>query len=115
MRTLVEDSWLLGSSLLIGVGLLANSPVVIILGMLVLGSSTAGRLWARISLEDVHYSREISEHRLFVGEKAVLTLKLENRKGFPVPWIEVREQFPRDQYKLKFYKIDQIDQLTNIN
>jgi len=96
MRTLVEDSWLLGSSLLIGVGLLANSPVVIILGMLVLGSSTAGRLWARISLEDVHYSREISEHRLFVGEKAVLTLKLENRKGFPVPWIEVREQFPRD-------------------
>ena len=96
MRTLVDDSWLLGSSILIGVGLIASSPVVIILGMLVLGSSTAGRLWARISLEDVYYSREISEHRLFVGEQTVLTLKLANRKGFPVPWIEVREQLPRD-------------------
>lgn len=96
MRTLVDDSWLLGSSILIGVGLLASSPVVIILGMLVLGSSTAGRLWARISLDDVHYTREISEHRLFVGETAVLTIRLANRKGFPVPWIEVREQLPRD-------------------
>ncbi|MDA0352231.1 MAG: DUF58 domain-containing protein [Chloroflexi bacterium] len=96
MRTLVDDSWLLGSSILIGVGLLTSSPVVIILGMLVLGSSTAGRLWARISLEDVHYEREISEHRLFVGEKAVLTIRLANRKAFPVPWIEVREQLPRD-------------------
>lgn len=96
MRTLVEDSWLLGSSVLIGIGLLASSPVVIILGMLVLGSSTAGRIWARISLDDVYYSREISEQRLFVGERAVLTLTLENRKSFPVPWLEVREQLPRD-------------------
>jgi len=96
MRTLVDDSWVLGSSVLIGIGLLSSSPVVIILGMLVLGSSTAGRLWARISLDDVYYEREISEHRLFVGETATLTLKLSNRKSFPVPWIEVREQLPRN-------------------
>ena len=96
MRTLVDDSWLLGSSLLIGIGLLASSPVVIILGMLVLGSSSAGRIWARISLDEVHYTREISETRLFVGEQAVLTMKLANRKAFPVPWIEVREQLPSD-------------------
>ena len=96
MRTLVDDSWLLGSSLLIGIGLLASSPVVIILGMLVLGSSTAGRLWARVSLEEVTYSRTISERRLFVGETAQLTLTLQNRKGIPVPWVEVREQLPRD-------------------
>lgn len=96
MRTLVDDSWLLGSSVLIGIGLIASSPVVIILGMLVLCSSTAGRLWARISLDDVYYEREISEHRLFVGETVTLTLKLANKKSFPVPWIEVREQLPRD-------------------
>ncbi len=96
MRVLIEDSWLLGSSVLIGIGLLASSPVVIILGMLVLGASTAGRLWARISLEEVRFSRTLSERRLFVGETAELRLVLENRKGVPVPWIEVREQLPRN-------------------
>lgn len=96
MRVLIEDSWLLASSILIGIGLLASSPVVIILGMLVLGASTAGRLWARVSLENVYFTRVLSESRLFVGETAELRLTLENRKGLPVPWIEVREQLPRD-------------------
>jgi uncharacterized protein (DUF58 family) len=96
VRLLIEDSWLLASSILIGIGLLASSPVVIILGMLVLGSSTAGRLWARVSLEEVYFTRTLSERRLFVGETAELRLTLENRKGLPVPWIEVREQLPRD-------------------
>jgi len=95
VRLLMEDSWLLGSSVLIGIGLLASSPVVIILGMLVLGASTAGRLWARVSLEEVHLSSSLSERRLFVGETAELRLTLENRKALPVPWIEVREQLPR--------------------
>jgi len=95
MRLLFEDSWLLGSSVLIGIGLLASSPVVIILGMLVLGASTAGRFWARISLKEVRFSRTLSARRLFVGETAELRLTLENRKGLPVPWIEVREQLPR--------------------
>ena len=96
MRVLIEDSWLLASSVLIGIGLLASSPVVIILGMLVLGASTAGRLWARVSLEEVHFTRELSDRRLFVGETAELRLTLENRKGVPVPWLELREQLPRD-------------------
>ena len=81
MRVLIEDSWLLASSILIGIGLLASSPLVIILGMLVLGASTAGRLWARVSLEEVYFTRALSERRLFVGETAELRLTLENRKG----------------------------------
>lgn len=95
MRTLIEDAWLLGASLLIGIGLLASSPVVIVLGMLVLLSSAGGRIWARISLEEVYYTREMSATRLFVGEEAVLTLALANRKVLPVPWVEVREQVPQ--------------------
>ena len=94
MRTLVEDAWLLGASLLIGVGLLASSPVVIVLGMLVLLSSAAGRIWAKISLDEVYYTREMSATRLFVGEETILTLALANRKVLPVPWVEVREQVP---------------------
>lgn len=96
MRLLIEDSWLLASALLVGVGLLASSWVVIILGMLVLGASMAGRVWVRVSLEEVHLSRRLSERRLFVGESAQLTLTLENRKALPVPWLELREQLPRD-------------------
>tara|TARA_Y100000588_G_scaffold350251_2_gene401274 strand:+ start:1748 stop:3040 length:1293 start_codon:yes stop_codon:yes gene_type:complete len=94
MRTLIEDAWLLGASLLIGIGLLASSSVVIVLGTLVFLSSAAGRIWAKISLDEVYYTRDMSLTRMFVGEETVLTLALANRKLLPVPWIEVREQVP---------------------
>lgn len=95
MRTVIRDSWLFVSSVLIAIGLLSGSIVIVSLGVLVLGTGGAARLWSRLSLEEVVLTRELSEHRVYVGETVDVKLTLENRKPLPVPWIEVQTGMPR--------------------
>ena len=96
MRALLSESWLTASLLLVVVGLTIESVPLLGLGALVLGAGGASRLWSRLSLEDVEYRRELSEHRAFVGERVSLTMHLKNDKVLPVPWLEVRERLPDD-------------------
>ncbi len=94
MRAIFGDLWILVSALLIYVGLISNSTVVLALGVLVFGAGGVSRLWARVSLEEVEYRRELSETRAFVDETIELDVHLSNGKFVPVPWIEVRELIP---------------------
>ncbi|MDE2696536.1 MAG: DUF58 domain-containing protein [Chloroflexota bacterium] len=96
MRALLNESWLSASLLLVVLGLTIESVPLLGLGALVLGAGGAARLWSRLSLEDVGYRREVSEHRAFVGERVQVTMHLTNEKVLPVPWIEVRERLPDD-------------------
>ena len=94
MRAIFGDFWLVASAVLVYAGLLSNSTVVLALGVLVLGAGGVSRLWARISLEEVEYRRELSDTRAFVGETIELDVHLSNGKFVPVPWVEVRELVP---------------------
>ena len=96
MRALIGEVWLTASAMLAVVGLLADSTVLLALGVLLFGTGGAARLWARVSLEDVTYHRELTESRAFVGETVQLRLHLSNEKFLPVPWLEVRDQLPRN-------------------
>ena len=95
MRAVITEAWVLVAGLLIFFGLAASSVALLALGALILGTGGIARLWSRLSLEDVFYTRTLSEHRLFVGESVDIRLTIENRKILPVPWLEVREQLPR--------------------
>lgn len=96
MRSLLSESWLTASLLLVVVGLTIESVPLLGLGALVFGAGGASRLWSRLSLEQVEYHRELSEHRAFVGEHVRVTMHLSNGKVLPVPWIEVRERLSDD-------------------
>ncbi len=95
MKAIITESWLLASALLGLIGFSSGSAALVIVGALLFGTGALARLWKRVCLERVVYSRHLDEHRLFAGERAQLTLTLENRKPLPVPWIEVRESLPR--------------------
>jgi uncharacterized protein (DUF58 family) len=96
MRALIGESWLLASFSIAAVGLIANSQVLLALAVLLFGTGAVSRLWARVALEEVTYDRTLSSRRAFVGESIGVRLGLRNAKVIPVPWIEVREQVPRD-------------------
>jgi len=96
VRALIGESWLYASGAIIAVGFLADSAVLLLLGMLLLGTGAVSRLWSRVALEEVSYTRSLSEGRVFVGEQVDLRLRLVNGKVIPVPWIELRDQLPRD-------------------
>jgi uncharacterized protein (DUF58 family) len=95
MRTVIADSWLFSSSVLVAIGLLTGSVAVVSLGIMILGTGGAARLWARISLEGVVVLRALTEHRVYVGEEVGVTLTIENRKPLPVPWVDVQTALPR--------------------
>ena len=65
MRAVFGEYWVGVSLLLVYIGLLANSTLVLALGVLVFGAGGLARLWARLSLEEVEYRRELSETRAF--------------------------------------------------
>jgi uncharacterized protein (DUF58 family) len=95
MRTLIGESWLFASSLLVALGMVTGSIVIVSIGVLLLGTGGAARLWSRLSLEGVVAARALTEHRVYVGEDVGVTLTLENRKPVPVPWLEVQLTLPR--------------------
>jgi uncharacterized protein (DUF58 family) len=94
MRSVFRDSWVSVTIVLLLVGLAAQSIPLVGLGVLVFGTGGMARLWARVSLEDVVYTRVLRERRAFMGETFELQIRLANRKRIPVPWIEVREYLP---------------------
>ncbi len=95
MRTLIAESWLFASSVLVALGMVTGSVVIVSLGILLLGTGGAARLWSRLSLEDVVVERSLSDHRVYVGETVAVKLTIENRKVVPVPWLEVQLTLPR--------------------
>ena len=51
-------------------------------------------LWNKLSLEDVHYEREVSQRRVFIGEETTLTVSLVNRKPVPLGRLDIEDETP---------------------
>jgi uncharacterized protein (DUF58 family) len=96
MRSVLSESWLLVSGGIVLVGALADSAVLLAMGVLLFGTGAVSRIWSRLSLEGVGYTRTLEERRAFVGERIGLKSRLTNDKILPVPWVEVRDHLPRD-------------------
>ena len=94
MRSLFGESWISASVVLLLLGLTSGSVPLAGLGLLVFGTGGLARLWVRLSLERVRYTRVLPESRAFVGETVRVLLRIANEKFIPVPWVEVREQLP---------------------
>lgn len=86
--------WLTTLGVLLIVGLVAWEPAFIALAALIFLAGGLARLWSRHSLDRLQYGRHLGEGRAFVGEQVPLTLSLLNRKLLPLPWVEVRDEFP---------------------
>ena len=95
MRAVITETWIVAAGLLAFFGIAASSVPLLALGALIFGTGGIARLWSRLALEEVVFSRTLSERRLFVGESVEIRLTIENRKILPVPWLELREQLPR--------------------
>jgi uncharacterized protein (DUF58 family) len=50
--------------------------------------------WSELSLFGLHYRRNLSEVRAFLGETVELTLEVRNQKFLPLTWLEVIDVFP---------------------
>lgn len=92
----LKDLWIWGAIAIVIAGISTQRVSVVLLG-LVVGIACGGAIyWSRHSLRRLRYERVVPEDRAFPGDKIDVTLRVDNRKRLPLPWIEVRDAFPEE-------------------
>src|SRR5512137_313233 len=81
---------------LLFIGLLAHSPLLLLLDVLLLIVFSSSWLWGRYCLSNVSYARRFSSQRLFCGEEADLWIEVVNAKLLPLPWLKAEDEFPKE-------------------
>ena len=81
---------------LLTISLLAHSPLLLLLDVLLMIVFGSSWLWGRYCLANVSYARRFSAQRLFYGEEADLWIEVVNAKPLPLPWLKAEDEFPRD-------------------
>ncbi len=103
---------------LLFIGLLAHSPLLLLLDALLLIVFGSSWLWGRYCLSNVSYARRFSAQRLFCGEEADLWIEVVNAKPLPLPWLKAEDEFPKglpvQQARLDYSAKDQRVILANI-
>ncbi|MBU2514671.1 DUF58 domain-containing protein [bacterium] len=66
------------------VALIYNQRSLVIFSLILLILGIGLRVWSRLSLKNLHYSASVNRSRIFPGEKASLTIDIENNKLLPV-------------------------------
>jgi uncharacterized protein (DUF58 family) len=94
LADIMSELWILLLVTVFITGIVIGQPwvvaVTVMTGVIALGA----RIWARLALEEVEYSRTVSQQYLFPGETTELTLTIENKKPIPIPWLRVRDEIP---------------------
>jgi uncharacterized protein (DUF58 family) len=99
-RALPDPPWLFGRqglAVLALVAAVAATFLVVDLAFLagcLLLVGLIGRLWSRLALVGVQFSRQILAQRAFCGDDVELEAVLANPRPLPLPWLEVWEQLP---------------------
>ncbi len=68
-----------------------QAPIVILTSLL-LSSAGLAKLWSHLSLARISCNRQLSERRVFPGERVNVKFQIANRKPLPLPWIQVDDE-----------------------
>jgi uncharacterized protein (DUF58 family) len=71
-----------------------QAPIVVLTSLL-FSSAGLAKLWSHLSLSRISCRRQLSERRVFPGEKVNVKLQIANRKPLPLPWIQVDDEIPQ--------------------
>ena len=87
--------WYVACAVVIVLGAFLRQPLLLIVALLGLLVLLTADIWARYCLHDLRFERELSEQRVLFGEEITLSLKVENAKLLPLPWLEIEDSVPR--------------------
>lgn len=91
--TQFSDAWIVLAVLLTLLGLVLDSLLLTAATVSLIVIIAASGIWSRLSLFGLHYTRQFSETRAFLGETLDLTLEVRNKKFLPLTWLEILDVF----------------------
>jgi uncharacterized protein (DUF58 family) len=71
-----------------------QAPIVVLTSLL-FSSAGLAKLWSHLSIARISCRRQLSERRVFPGEKINVKLQVANRKPLPLPWVQVDDEIPQ--------------------
>ncbi len=89
--TFFNHVWIYGGVFMVLLGMMLRERAVTLLGVIPLVTAGGSYLWARYSLTNVEYERELSESRVFCGDSVKMHVRLTNRKLLPLAWLEIED------------------------
>ena len=87
--------WLLGSILLLAVGLVFQLGLLVYSMYVLLGVMAVSRYLSRQWLENASADRECSRLTAEIGEQVAVVVKIRNRGRLPIPWVLVEDSLPK--------------------
>ncbi len=91
---MLNDLWILLSSIIIFIGLVASEGLLLVVGSLVIVLAIAARVWDRYAFRAVTHTRFINRQRAFIGDTVEYTVSLDNDKVLPLIWVDIHDSFP---------------------
>lgn len=91
---MLNDFWILISSIMIFIGLVASEGLLLVVGSLVIVLALAARVWQRYAFRSVSHSRSIGRQRAFIGDTLDYSVTLDNDKVLPLIWVDIHDSFP---------------------
>lgn len=93
-RLLRRSPWYVLAALLLLVSALTRQPVVFFAAGFALVLGALPELWYRLALRSLAVSHQFDQERVCFGEQVTLSIRIENRKWLPLPWLEVEDEIP---------------------
>ncbi|NQW17923.1 MAG: DUF58 domain-containing protein [Chloroflexi bacterium] len=94
LAEIMGELWIILLVTVLVVGIVAGQPWIIAVTVMTGVIAIGARVWARLALEELYFTRTVERRYLFPGEITELTLTLENKKPLPIPWLKIRDEIP---------------------
>jgi uncharacterized protein (DUF58 family) len=92
---MTNKSWWTFLAALFGLSVILRDRGLFFFAALLALASSASILWYRYCLNGVTYRRRFREPHIFSGEETELSIEVTNAKPLPLPWLLIRDGFPK--------------------
>lgn len=93
---MTNKNWWTFLAVLLGLSVILGHRGLFFFTALLALASGASVLWYRYCLDGVSYRRTFRERHIFSGEETELRIEVTNAKPLPLPWLMVRDGFPKN-------------------
>jgi uncharacterized protein (DUF58 family) len=94
-ETLVKRRpWYLLAAILLLLSIITRQPIAFLAAIFILVLALVPEIWYRYALRDLLVQHQLNQKRAFFGDTITLSLRIENQKLLPLPWLEIEDEMP---------------------
>jgi uncharacterized protein (DUF58 family) len=86
--------WYLLTVILLILSIITRQPIAFLAAIFTAVLALVPEIWYRYALRDLLIQQQLDQKRAFFGDTITLSLRVENQKLLPLPWLEIEDEMP---------------------